>query len=108
MLRALLPAALVLVAIPPLAGRAEPLEQLKSVKLQVPTSDVMFPPGKGADVVDNNCLACHSADHMLNQPALPKATWEEVVNKMITAYKAPITPEDAAVIVDYLTRTKGK
>jgi hypothetical protein len=44
---------------------------------------------------------------MLNQPPLPKATWEEVVTKMINAYKAPITSKDAAVIVEYLTNTKG-
>jgi hypothetical protein len=109
MLRVLRPAVMVLCAmLPPLAGQAEPLDELRSLKLQVPTSDMAFPGGKGADVVNNNCLACHSADHLLNQPELPKATWEEVTKKMINAYKAPITPEDAAVIVDYLTRTKGK
>jgi len=26
---------------------------------------------------------------------------------MINVYKAPITPQDAATIVDYLARTKG-
>jgi hypothetical protein len=26
---------------------------------------------------------------------------------MITAYKAPISPDDAKAIVDYLVRTKG-
>jgi hypothetical protein len=30
-----------------------------------------------------------------------------VVNKMITAYRAPVSPEDAKAIVDYLARTKG-
>jgi hypothetical protein len=30
-----------------------------------------------------------------------------VVNKMITAYGAPVSPEDARAIVDYLARTKG-
>jgi cytochrome c5 len=73
----------------------------------VPTSDAMVPPGPGADAVNNNCLACHSADHLMTQPSLPKETWEEVVQKMITAYKAPISPEDATAIVDYLARTKG-
>jgi hypothetical protein len=38
---------------------------------------------------------------------LPKETWEEIVHKMISAYKAPIAPEDVAPIVDYLARTKG-
>jgi len=29
------------------------------------------------------------------------------VDKMMNVYKAPITPQDAATIVDYLARTKG-
>jgi hypothetical protein len=44
---------------------------------------------------------------MMNQPSLPKETWEEVVQKMITAYKAPISPQDVTAIVDYLASTKG-
>jgi len=68
----------------------------------------MFPTGPGSDAINNNCLACHSADHVLNQPSLSTEAWREVVNKMITAYKAPISPEDAKAIVDYLAHTKGK
>jgi hypothetical protein len=40
---------------------------------------------------------------VLNQPALPKATWEAEVNKMINAYKAPVAPADVGPIVDYLS-----
>jgi len=43
----------------------------------------------------------------LNQPSLSRTAWQEVVNKMITAYKAPISPDDAKTIVDYLVRAKG-
>jgi hypothetical protein len=39
--------------------------------------------------------------------ALSRLAWPEVVDKMITAYKAPISPEDAQAIVDYLVRSKG-
>jgi hypothetical protein len=52
-------------------------------------------------------LACHSADHILNQPLLSKEKWEEVVHKMVTAYKAPISPDDEKQIVDYLVKTKS-
>ena len=107
MLRTLFTIAMFNVAMLPLAGLAAPLAELKSLKLEVPTSNMMFPAGPGSDITNNNCLACHSADHVLNQPSLPKATWEEVVNKMINAYKAPITSKDAVEIVEYLTRTKG-
>ena len=80
--------------------------KLKSTKVEYPTSDVMFP-GDGADAINNNCLACHSADHVLNQPLLSKETWEEVVHKMVTAYKAPISPDDQKQIVEYLVKTKS-
>ena len=87
---------------------AAPLTELKSPNVEVPTSDMMFPAGPGSDQINSSCLACHSADHVLNQPSLTRANCSEVVNKMITSYKAPIDPADAAKIVDYLARTKGK
>jgi cytochrome c5 len=70
--------------------------------------DVTFPAGPGADVISQNCLTCHSADHTLNQPSLSKAEWRKVVDKMIKGYKAPISEADAATIVDYLYRIKGE
>jgi hypothetical protein len=54
----------------PLAGHAAPLDELRSLKLDVPISATMFPAGPGSDVTNNDCLACHSADHVLNQPSL--------------------------------------
>lgn len=108
MLRAIIltVAALGLVLLPHV-GQAATITTLKSLKLDVPTGDTMFPAGPGADAINNNCLACHSADHVLNQPSLSWQAWQEVVNKMITAYKAPVSPDDAKAIVDYLARTKG-
>jgi len=44
---------------------------------------------------------------VLNQPSLSREAWQEVVDKMIRAYKAPVGPDDAKAIVDYLVRTKG-
>ena len=108
MLRAVLPMVVVLsLVLLPLLGEAATITALKSLKLDVPTSDAMFPAGTGSDAINNNCLACHSADHVLNQPSLSRAAWQEVVNKMITAYKAPISPDDAKAIVDYLVHTKS-
>jgi len=45
---------------------------------------------------------------VLNQPALPKATWEAEVRKMINTYRAPIDEADVAPIVDYLANTEGR
>jgi mono/diheme cytochrome c family protein len=83
------------------------LPAIKSTTVDLPSGDSMFPGGAKADAIDNNCLACHSADMVLNQPALPKTTWEAEVHKMINVYKAPIDDADVPAIVDYLTSTKG-
>ena len=93
-------------SIPTVAGADAQLD-LKPVKIDLPDSDRMFPDGPGADAINNNCLACHSAGMVLNQPALSKQAWTTEVHKMINNYKAPIAPEDVGAIVDYLTALKG-
>jgi hypothetical protein len=93
-------------SMPLVAGAASAFE-LKPVKVDLPDSDKMFPSGPGSDAINNNCLACHSADMVLNQPELSKQAWASEVNKMINNYKAPVAPEDVGPIVDYLARLKG-
>jgi mono/diheme cytochrome c family protein len=91
------------------AAQAGDLKTLKPVNLDMPSDDaIVFPSGPGEEAISGNCLACHSADHVMNQPPLDREHWHEVVEKMIKAYKAPITEEDAKTIVDYLVRVKGK
>jgi len=107
MARALLPIALVVgVAFAQVCARAESQLSLKSVSVDLPAGDDMFPNGPGADAINNNCLACHSADMVLNQPALPMTQWHAEVDKMRTAYKAPIDPKDVDAILDYLVSVK--
>jgi cytochrome c2 len=61
MVRAVLPIALVVaVAFAPVCARAESRLSLKSVSVDLPPGDDMFPDGPGADAINNNCLACHS------------------------------------------------
>jgi|ERR1700722_5998430 hypothetical protein len=81
---------------------------LKSEGVDLPTGDQTFPGGAQADAINNNCLACHSADMVLNQPALPKAVWDAEVHKMISIYEAPVAAEDVPAIVSYLDSTKGQ
>jgi hypothetical protein len=109
MFRNLLPVvALLGVASMPLAAHAATPFELKSVKIDLPDSDRMFPDGPGSDAINNNCLACHSAGMVLNQPSLSKQAWTAEVNKMINNYKAPVAPEDVGTIVEYLTALKGE
>lgn len=107
------------VALVPLPGRAQGQAQgqsqtqgqppltLKSVSIDLPQGDRVFPLGPGSEAVNNNCLACHSAGMVLNQPAMPRAAWETEVHKMINVYKAPVAAEDVPAIVAYLDATKG-
>src|SRR5882724_11218489 len=107
MFRNMLPAIILLgVTSMPFVARAATPFELKSLKIDLPDSDKMFPDGPGSDTINNNCLACHSADMVLNQPALSKQAWAAEVNKMINNYRAPIAPEDVDPIVDYLTALK--
>jgi hypothetical protein len=91
---------------PPLTKVSVAGVTLQSVRVDIPDRGMTFP-GSGSDAINNNCLVCHSAGMVLNQPALPKAAWKAEVDKMIQVYKAPVAPEDLAAIVDYLTRVKG-
>jgi sulfite dehydrogenase (cytochrome) subunit B len=84
---------------------AAPAPAFKSLSVDLPPDVAVFPDGPNVKTVTQNCLACHSADMVLDQPLLPRATWTTEVTKMRTAYKAPISDADAALIVDYLAAT---
>lgn len=91
----------------PLSGKTETRLSLKSITVELPLGDRLFPDGPGSDAANDNCLACHSAGMVLNQPAMTKAQWQAEVDKMRTAFKAPIDAEDVGPIVDYLVSIKG-
>jgi hypothetical protein len=82
---------------------ADGLTSFKSVSVDLPFGDRMFE-GPGADVVNNNCLACHSVGMVLTQPPLSRQTWEAEVAKMRNVFKAPVANEDVTPIVDYLSK----
>lgn len=95
------------VALAPFGAQTQIRLPLESVSVDLPPGDDLFPGGPGADAINNNCLACHSADMVLSQPSFPRAQWDAVVHKMLTAYKAPIDPKDVNAIVDYLASVRG-
>ncbi len=102
MIRSMLGAALVLVA---LAGVNASAAQAKPVKYVLPKEAATFKPGTNRDVVVKNCTACHSADYVKTQPRGPKFKkdfWHAEVNKMIKVYGAPVADNDIGKIVDYL------
>ena len=84
---------------------------LTSETVILPGSSQVFPnnPGGPSAMQTNaNCLTCHSAGMVLNQPNFPKATWQAIVKQMIVQFQAPVAASDVQQIVDYLTSIKGK
>jgi cytochrome c5 len=80
---------------------------LTSVSAAFPDKARTFP-GPEADVLNNNCLACHSAGMVLTQPRLSRPDWKAEVNKMRTTYKAPIAEADVSAIVNALMNLSGQ
>ena len=62
----------------------------------------------GRDLVERNCVACHSLDYIpMNSPFLDRKGWEGSVTKMIKVMGAPIDDGDAKAIKDYLAKNYG-
>jgi len=81
--------------------------QVKS-NIEVPYIPYKMKQAPGVDTVQANCLMCHSFGYVLNQGPQPRAFWDEKVQKMIKAFKAPISKKDAKIIENYLTKNYGK
>ncbi|MBO0757469.1 MAG: cytochrome c, partial [Bradyrhizobiaceae bacterium] len=80
--RAMLLFALMAGTLAPFDAHAESRFVLKSVTVDLPAGDRTFPTSPGSDLADRNCIVCHSAGMVLNQPPLSKAQWGAEVNKM--------------------------
>ncbi len=75
--------------------------------VEVPYVPFEIKMGKHFDVVQSNCLTCHSFGYILNQGKQPRHFWKEKVEKMVDAFKAPISKEDQVLITDYLFEQYG-
>ena len=62
----------------------------------------------GRALTENICSGCHSLDYIrINAPFMNRQTWTASVNKMVQMFGAPIAPNDAATIIDYLATNYG-
>jgi len=85
-----------------------PAAAAESMKIDLPPENAAYRPGANLELVNARCLICHSADYVSTQPSnLPRATWKAEVIKMKKVYGAPISEEDADLLVEYLTKTYG-
>lgn len=81
---------------------------LASVAVDLPLDDRQFPDAPHADVMNANCLPCHSTSMVLTQPVLKPEQWKAIVTKMREVYKAPVAEADVPAIVDYLSALSAK
>jgi sulfite dehydrogenase (cytochrome) subunit B len=64
--------------------------------------------GPGREVVETNCGICHSLDYIqMNSPFLDEKLWQAAVAKMINVFGAPVEPDEAKTVVDYLVSNYG-
>jgi cytochrome c553 len=88
-----------------LLGAAAP-ESIELPGEFVPFADIKG--GPSAEAINANCLSCHSAEMVLNQPHLSRIEWQAEVMKMRSVYKAPVAATDDAAIVDWLVAMQAK
>ena len=86
---------------------AKDLPQRKSIELPGDNPMAELKPGPGLEKVRAYCSICHSTDYIVRQPRVDAEHWQAEVKKMITVYGAPVSPEDAKAISDYLTSAYG-
>jgi cytochrome c5 len=106
-----------LVALYALRGAAELPPAELAAPAEAPPSDEAvalpheppdLPPGPHREDFLLSCTICHSTRLVVNQPPFPQKKWAEEVHKMVTAYGAPIAPDDEPRIVEYLMILRGR
>lgn len=75
------------------------------LKITLPPETGMLKPGPGIELMQVNCLTCHSVEYISTQPPLPRAFWEASVKKMREKYGAPVTDDVVQKLVEYLAAT---
>ena len=78
------------------------------VSVDLPASQVSFPPGSGSVIANAYCLICHSAGMVLRQPPLTQDEWTGEINKMRNAFGAPLPADQVEALAKYLRSINGQ
>jgi hypothetical protein len=78
------------------------------VSVDLPASQISFPPGNGSVIANAHCLICHSAGMVLHQPPLTEDEWTGEINKMRSAFGAPIPADQVQALAQYLRSINGR
>lgn len=83
------------------------LLQAAPVSITLPPETGTYKMAAGSDLVQVNCLMCHSTEYVSSQPPMPRKFWEATVKKMKEKFGAPTPETQVAALVDYLTANYG-
>jgi len=75
--------------------------------MQVPYISYEIKMGENFDVIQAQCLMCHSFGYIINQGPQSKAFWAGKVKKMKVAFGMDISDKDAVSVTDYLYQHYG-
>jgi mono/diheme cytochrome c family protein len=91
------------------AAAAEPTAAQQASGVSPPTESTLELADAPGREKTAQCGACHSLDYIvMNSRFLDLAGWTAVVNKMVNAFGAPISKDDADAIARYLAEHYGK
>ena len=85
-----------------------PIQKWTKVSVDLPVSQVSFPPGNGSVIANAYCLICHSAGMVLRQPPLTLDEWTVEINKMRNAFGAPLPADQVEALAKYLRSINGQ
>ncbi len=75
--------------------------------MQVPYIPYEIKMGEHFDVIQAQCLMCHSFGYIINQGPQSKAFWAGKVKKMKVAFGMDISDQDAQSVAEYLFKHYG-
>lgn len=79
-----------------------------SLSTRASEGDISWEKTETAVLVQSRCSICHSLDYVLmNASFLKTVGWEAEVTKMRKVYGAPVSDEEAKLIVTYLNKRYG-
>lgn len=81
-----------------------------ALTIDLPTETTVYKPNSlaGYELVQRNCMTCHSAQYVASQPTTSSRTyWDATVKKMKKPFGATFDDAEIPAMVDYLTKTYG-
>lgn len=82
----------------------------QATEITLPAETAAYKPSAlpGYQLVQANCLLCHSAHYaQMQPPSSPRTYWEATVKKMKKPFGAQFADADIPAMVDYLSKTYG-